>query len=270
MLCFSQAYNSLPLIKTKKTYYDTFNDNMDEIAPKPAFTVSEALNKGWEISKTHWLRFIVLMIIATVLLGGLSLISSAFMGENMLGQLIAQLISLVLSAAATVVFTRFCLNAYDGKSTSFEALFKFEGKMILSLVLFSILYGFGVALGFILLIVPGVILALGWYFGQYFIVDKRMDLMDAFKASWQVTKGSRGRLLLFWLVLAVPSIVLAIAVVGAGVSTVFGGAGLALGTLLGFILLIVVSVISAMIGSFGSAFIYRRLEAKLKTSVLTP
>ena len=54
--------------------------------------------------------------------------------------------------------------------------------------------------GFVLLIVPGVILSLGLLLAPYYVVDAQMGPIAAMKASWGATRGQKGDV--FVLVLA--------------------------------------------------------------------
>jgi uncharacterized membrane protein len=47
---------------------------------------------------------------------------------------------------------------------------------------------------FFLLIVPGVILALGWSLAPFYVVDAGMGPIEAMKASWSATRGQKGEI----------------------------------------------------------------------------
>lgn len=239
---------------------------MNEHVTTAAFTVSEALNKGWELTKKHWQRFLLISIACAIVYGVISLIAGAILSDSPVGSFIMQLISWVVSAVLSIVITRFLLNAYDGKSTAFDVLLKLESKMVVSIILFFILYGIAVTLGLMLFIVPGIILALGWYFTSYLIIDKKMELMPAFKTSWAMTKGSRGNLFLFCLAIALPVIILVVISASALFGAIMGTGSLGIAALLALVLLVVVGVISQMIANFGLVHIYRKLEAKPRVS----
>ena len=72
-----------------------------------------------------------------------------------------------------------------------------NGRLMLNYILGSFFYSLAVLGGFILLIVPGIILAvmLGMY--PYIIVDQEMGPIQSLKASRALTKGVRGQLCLF-------------------------------------------------------------------------
>ena len=77
----------------------------------------------------------------------------------------------------------------------------------LPMCLVFVLWGTGVVLGSLLLILPGIVLVLAWSLCFYFVVEG--ECVDkALAMSWNSTKGHRGQLLLFVLV--------SVAVVAAG------------------------------------------------------
>lgn len=56
-------------------------------------------------------------------------------------------------------------------------------------VLANILVGLIVAIGFIFLIVPGIIFACKLAFVPYLVVDRKLDVIKAIKESWRMTNG---------------------------------------------------------------------------------
>lgn len=60
--------------------------------------------------------------------------------------------------------------------------------------LLQLLVGLTVLGGFILLIVPGILFALRLSLASYYLVDKNCGVMEAYKASWDATKGNLGKI----------------------------------------------------------------------------
>jgi len=58
-------------------------------------------------------------------------------------------------------------------------------------VLAMILKMLAIGIGLLFFIIPGLLLLLAFYFMEYFIIDRDMSLMDAFRESWKITKGFR-------------------------------------------------------------------------------
>ena len=63
----------------------------------------------------------------------------------------------------------------------------------------QILVGIIVIIGLVLLVVPGIIAALGLLFASYLIIDKKKGPIEAMKESWRIAKGHWGKLFLFML-----------------------------------------------------------------------
>ena len=70
----------------------------------------------------------------------------------------------------------------------------------------SILVGLGVGLGFVALIVPGIILAMMWSLAVPVKVLENKGATDAMTRSADLTKGDRGRIFVIWLLFVVLSI----------------------------------------------------------------
>jgi hypothetical protein len=101
-----------------------------------------------------------------------------------------------------------------------------------------------IGLGFILLIVPGIYLAVALYFVQFEVIVEKRNAIDALRTGWELTKGDRLRVFLLLLIVfaigmasAVPSVALGfvgvptVAVVAASVvvGAVAGLIGVAIG-----------------------------------------
>ena len=56
-------------------------------------------------------------------------------------------------------------------------------------VLANFLVGIIIGIGFILLIIPGIIFACKLAFTPYLVVDRKMDVMEAVRESWRMTNG---------------------------------------------------------------------------------
>lgn len=94
--------------------------------------------------------------------------------------------------------TRIWLNLVSGKQATVGMIFG-EGGKLLTAILASILFGLAVGLGFLLLIVPGIYIALRY--GQYMaaIVDKNLGVMDSLSYSSSITTNNRMPVFLLWL-----------------------------------------------------------------------
>jgi len=69
------------------------------------------------------------------------------------------------------------------------------------LLIVAILTSIAVAAGYVVFIVPGVILALGWSQSHLVVLDQRAGPIEAMERSWRMMKGHRLSLFLLYLVM---------------------------------------------------------------------
>ncbi len=84
-----------------------------------------------------------------------------------------------------------------GRHVEYGELFA-GGPWFLRFAVANILYGLMVGFGLLLLIVPGVYLAVKYWPVGYFVVDRNMQIMDAFKAAGDYTEGNKLQSILLW------------------------------------------------------------------------
>lgn len=112
------------------------------------------------------------------------------------------LVSLLFSALGLVLelgAINLILHLVDGKKADIKDLYTYPNLLMKVLKMFvgSILAGIAVVGGLILLVVPGIYVAVRLQFFMYYLVDKDLGIIDALKASWNVTKGGLVNLFLF-------------------------------------------------------------------------
>jgi uncharacterized membrane protein len=83
-------------------------------------------------------------------------------------------------------------------------------------VLANILVGVIVVIGLILLIIPGIIFACKLAFTPYLVVDRKMEVIEAIKASWRMTDGHAWTVFLIGL-LAIPICIAGLICFGVGI-----------------------------------------------------
>jgi uncharacterized membrane protein len=114
--------------------------------------------------------------------------------------------------------TLFAIKVAGGGSYEFSDIFK-GGPFFLSILFANILMAFSVMFGLLLLIVPGVVLGLGFSLTIPLIVDREMSTLDAMKESWRLTTGQKLPLFL-WGLLAIGLLLLGLLACCVGVIVV--------------------------------------------------
>jgi hypothetical protein len=91
-----------------------------------------------------------------------------------------------------------------------------EGRHYLSSLGAGIVVGLAVTIGLLLLIVPGIILALGLQFTFYALIDQDLDPIAALQESWRLTDGYKGTVFVVNLVMGLLLLVFSCVTLGFG------------------------------------------------------
>lgn len=85
-------------------------------------------------------------------------------------------------------WTAICLNISAGKAASFSELFS-NFRYFLNFFLVSVLMVLAVGAASLLLVLPGIYLALRFSFAHFLVVDRNMGPVEALGESWKMTDG---------------------------------------------------------------------------------
>ena len=81
------------------------------------------------------------------------------------------------------------LKAVRGERVEIKDIFAVFQRNYWNAVIANIVVAVIVGLGIVMLIVPGIIFACRLAFVPYLVVDRRMDVMEALRVSWDMTRG---------------------------------------------------------------------------------
>ncbi|MGH7298757.1 MAG: YciC family protein, partial [Polyangiaceae bacterium] len=172
-------------------------------APQP-WAVGEVISLGWERFKQNWVVLVFSYLLVTVILQAASRVTVLILGdatpdlqspEYWGGIGASTLVTQVFNAYFQPGLIRIWVGAARGQTPSFGTLFTGHDRFLPMLAL-TFLTSIVVGFGFLLLIVPGVILSLGLYIAPYYLVDARIGPIAAMKASWGASSGQKGDLFL--------------------------------------------------------------------------
>ena len=150
--------------------------------------VNSLIKESFEVYKPLWKTFLAIMAVFAVFGAMFNYLTAPAMGSAaFINSLILMLPALILGAG----MIRYALAVVDGKPCAFADIFK-AYDVIVPFFLVSAGYNAAVFLGTLLLIVPGVILSVRLLFATYVVIDGKAGVVDAFKMSFEKTKG------LFW------------------------------------------------------------------------
>ena len=160
------------------------------------FPTGEAIRFGWNTMKDNIGFFVALLVVAFLIKGLPQGIGKLFMKDSPFIAFLFFLTSWIVGFVVNMGFIKVSLKFCDGiKGKLDDLLSSFD--LLINFIASSILYGLIVIAGLIFFIIPGIILAIKFFFYSYFIIDKRMGPVEALKASSEATKGFKMDLLLF-------------------------------------------------------------------------
>jgi hypothetical protein len=113
--------------------------------------------------------------------------------QTMALSMVSAIISLVLSTFFTLGTNRALLAAVRGQTARVGDLFS-AGDLVFGGVLATLVATAAALLGFVLLIIPGIVAVVGLSFTHLLIADGRAFGIDAVVKSFEATRGFRGRL----------------------------------------------------------------------------
>ena len=164
----------------------------------PTFSIKENFKKAFKLFKQHF----VFLLLVTILTWGLRL------GTNYLINLlnnttlitIANLLNWLLNMIIAVGLLNISLNLVNNNTADYKDLVN-KTNLLGKYILGSILYGFIVLAGFILLIIPGIVWLIKYQYLGLLIIDKNMSPKQALKRSGEITKGKKLKLLWLFILL---------------------------------------------------------------------
>jgi uncharacterized membrane protein len=200
---------------------------------KATFSKKEAIKFGFGLTKKNILFFIGIFIIVALFSGlstSLKNLVNAQREPLLYGILYVALF--IINMVIGIGLIKIALDFVDGKKAKFTELFYY--KPIVNYFVASLIQGLISLVGFILLIIPGIIFSTRLQYVSYLIVDKKLKPVDAVKKSWSITHGNTWNLFFFGILLGLIN-------------------------LLGLICLVVGLFVTVPLSMLAVAFVYRKL-----------
>ena len=122
--------------------------------------------------------------------------------------IIAGLISFVCALLLQSALVRATIEDLNGKRPSFGDCIQIAIRFLLPTLAIGLLVGLGAGLGLMLLIVPGIILWLGWSMSVPVLIQERRGVFGSMSRSRALTKGSRWPLFGLFLILIVIAMII--------------------------------------------------------------
>lgn len=161
---------------------------MEENAPKRQISVTHTIDEGWKVTLANFGSILLLMLVFAVVILLIAFIFSFLAAliwpsdwATYPGQLIVNTLTSLAAANTT-------LKLADGQKLRISDLFS-KLPLFFHMLLANILYFLAIVLGFICLVIPGIILAIRLNLFDLFIVDQGCGPIEALKKSFQTLRG---------------------------------------------------------------------------------
>ncbi|MCZ6468822.1 MAG: DUF975 family protein [Candidatus Dadabacteria bacterium] len=167
------------------------------------FSKGEAIRFGWDRMKGNLGFFIVYLIILFFVEFFFSAFAGLFEDSLPLLAFIFNVGMWIASIILSILTVKIALRLYDNERIGSYGFLSFSSSLFFKYLLGYLLLWLVIIIGLILLIVPGMYLAIKYQFVPYLIVDKNMDVIEAFKKSGKMTDGSKWNLFLLTILLVI-------------------------------------------------------------------
>ena len=209
-------------------------------AGRHGFSKKEAISLGFELAKKNIVFFIGIFVIVVVVAVASSAIQiGVTLGKQPMLYILLNVLTFIVNAIIGMGLIKISLEFIDKKKPKFSDLF--HTKSLINFILGSLIRGVVTVIGFILLIIPGIIFSIRLQYVTYLIVDKNLPPVEAVKKSWNMTKGNTWNLFFFGILLFLVNV-------------------------LGAILLLIGLFVTVPLTMLATAFVYRKLLLHSKAS----
>jgi len=181
-------------------------EDHSQIVPQPE--VAATYEHSFNTMKSKFLELLVVVILVIalhipiwIISGAVGRYPSSFWMAQVIGFFYGILIGIPLEYGIAYIF----LKAVRGEQWEIKDVFEPFNNFV-NVIAAGILTGVIVGIGFIFLIIPGIIFACKLAFVPYLIMDKKLDPVEAIKTSWSMTTGHAVTIFLMGL-LAIPIVI---------------------------------------------------------------
>lgn len=167
------------------------------------FTVGEILDASFTVFRNRFRQLTILAAIVVVPLGILQGLWAASLADaandptpefdtGLLGASLALLVvGIVIAQIATAAITRAVADAYLDIDSTWQSSWNAAMAKIGTVLVTALLFGLGVFVGFIFLIIPGIIIAISWAVYMPAIMVEGLGATDSLRRSWALVSGRR-------------------------------------------------------------------------------
>lgn len=206
--------------------------------PPQSLDIGEAFRAGWRGFVANILPLIVVALVVWVVTGAVNLWANQATGVV---RVVLTVLSFFVAQLVAIVWIALALAIVDGREITADALVP-SGATLISYIIASLLFSLMFGFGLVLLVVPGIIVAVIFGLYGWALVDKALDPIEALGHSSRITAGQRWQVFAF--------VVLAILL-----------------NIVGVLLLVVGVLVTSAVTLIAAAHVYRQLDGSLQPAI---
>jgi uncharacterized membrane protein len=152
------------------------------------FSIKEAIRYGWKttISQPVIILYMLIAMFSTQVVESLFGLIFPDASESIYS--VVQAVMTIFSIVLSIGMIRLVLNIYEKKQIKFENLYE-DWKLIGWYLLAALFNVVAVIAGLVLLIIPGIYIAVRLCMWPYFMLEGEKNSFNALKKSWNLTDG---------------------------------------------------------------------------------
>lgn len=246
-----------------------------ETASAKSFSIGRVLSNSFTVIGHNLVTFIVIAALAEIpsiaiawLIAGMNSVTKAQLVVRGLIPAASYVGTYFATVLASMIFTYFLQAALiygtvsdlNGRRASFAACLATGLKSFLPLAAIAILTSLGVAGGLLLLIVPGIILGLGWSVAIPVRVVEHAPILGVFGRSWQLTGGHRGSIFGLFVIFFLGAVALQLAILPFR-GAIFDASGVVAPSIIYVVFGAIIRVVLAMFGATMVGVLYYELRS---------
>ena len=180
---------------------------MEGRPPAKRIRVGEVIGETFAIYGRNVVVLIAVAVVVFLIVGVLTALLSGPARDSLsFGELLLVLLAIAIRVATTALYTGFVVrlveDTRDGRrDVSVGRLLSSAAPAIVPLIIMSILFGLGVAIGLFLLVIPGLILLTIWALTAPAIVVEGAGAIESFGRSRELVRGQAWTV--FWTIVVV-------------------------------------------------------------------
>lgn len=168
--------------------------------------IADSIRYGWDTMRANLGFFILFLIIIFMVNTFFSVFSGLFENRLPVFSLIFSLGSLFASLVISLIIIKIALKFCDNDERAISEVISFEASLFFKFAAGYFLYALIAGVGFLLLIVPGIIWMIKYQYAVYLIADKGLGPLESLKKSSEITRGVKWELFGFLLLLGLINI----------------------------------------------------------------